>query len=384
MLVVTLGTHASASTWVFNVVRALFAAARRGAISFTGTTAAEILEQMPAGARDVIVKVHKMDQPLLRLLSLADAKVIVTDRDPRDSVVSQQERFAAPVRHTVCELSGALASIAMLDRGARHLFLHYEEGFASDRATIDRIADHCGIAIDASARDAIFAELQPDAIKNHLGGWLSRLNVLGASPEANPVTQWHPGHIGDRQIGKWQHRLDARAQSMVADFLLPLAQPDAWRHEPLTWPSEAFLFHDDRSPVESESLELDGSERVLVHGPYFNLPTGFWEIEPILQPAFETGPLSVKLDLYINKPGRGLMALKTMNFAGAFYEPVVLELEHVDHSEPIELRITSIGDGHRGRLLFGGARLRWLGEIGASPAARHRTLPGPSPLSQFR
>lgn len=92
MLVFTIGTVSSASTWTFNVVRCLLAADRPNVISIYIEHAADLLSNVPERVRDIVVKAHYADYPMLKLLELADARVVLTYRDPKDSIASQIER----------------------------------------------------------------------------------------------------------------------------------------------------------------------------------------------------------------------------------------------------------------------------------------------------
>ena len=60
MLVITLGTVASGSTWVFNAVRALLTETNPDAVSLSARDAVDLLRNVPLGCRDVVVKSHSL------------------------------------------------------------------------------------------------------------------------------------------------------------------------------------------------------------------------------------------------------------------------------------------------------------------------------------
>ena len=105
MLIITLGTQASASTWAFNVVRQLLAIHHPASISGYAEQGLELVRQLQAGAPHAVFKAHTLDLIMFNLVVATQAKVIVTSRDPRDVLVSPQERFGLELGVTARNLS---------------------------------------------------------------------------------------------------------------------------------------------------------------------------------------------------------------------------------------------------------------------------------------
>jgi hypothetical protein len=99
------------------------------------------------------------------------------------------------------------------------LVLRYEEGFTRDPAAVRRIAAFLGLAVPGARMDAISAAMMADRVAADIEG-LIQAGRFGATPDAavaDPVTQWHAGHIGDGRSDKWQALLsDAEAAALMA------------------------------------------------------------------------------------------------------------------------------------------------------------------------
>ena len=102
MLFIAFGTHRRGSTWIVNAIRLRAMHARLPlAVSLYSDGGSEILRNIPSGTQNVVVKVHRTDQILMTLASLVETKIVISMRDPRDSVVSLFERFSISTREAV-------------------------------------------------------------------------------------------------------------------------------------------------------------------------------------------------------------------------------------------------------------------------------------------
>jgi Sulfotransferase domain len=148
MLFIAFGTHGSGSTWIFNAIRLLAMHARLPlAVSLYSDGGIETLRNIPSGTQNVVVKAHRTDHILMTLASLVETKIIISMRDPRDSVVSLFERFSISTREAVAWLSASFASLASLPTTADRLVFHYEDRFTENVATISAIAKFVGLDV---------------------------------------------------------------------------------------------------------------------------------------------------------------------------------------------------------------------------------------------
>ena len=350
MLVITLGTQASGSTWVFNVVRALFACVGEYIFSSSADDGLDALDRMPIYPDHVILKSHSMDQRFLRIARLARAKLIVSTRDPLDSVVSQKERFGHSSKLAAVDLTRSFATIESLPSGLDRLNFRYEDSYTTKRRTIFEIAGFLGLRVTRDQSERIFRALEPGAVK-------AIVQALEADPaqRRDPGAYWHPNHVGDGRVGKWRDRLVAATQSMVSGCLTPLASPELWKHEAIRWSADLFSYGNEKDEPQIVELECEGDSRILVFGPYLHLPCGRWRATPLVEPtAGGCGP-RITADVYLPNSGRESLASRE-----ARAPDLSLRFDHHDHFQPVEVRLASVA-GSKGGIRFSGCELNWLG-----------------------
>ena len=269
------------------------------------------------------------------------------------------ERFSISTREAVAWLSASFASLASLPTTADRLVLHYEDQFTDNEATISAIAKFVGLNVSDDDTGAIFDALRGDMVRQYIESWLNASLPAKRPRDFDPATQWHPGHVGDGRIGKWEERLQLEVSQAVLDCLEALSNASAWRSKPMRWSSRFFYYHDERSPGDDELFECTGEERLLVWGPYFLLPAGRWRFTPLLRVDM---PVVIKIDIFVALPGRGLMQLQTVVLRpDASRLANALIYEHLDHSVPLEVRLSAVGDGRRGIVMFSGVDVAFLG-----------------------
>lgn len=361
MLTVTLGTQSSGSTWLFNVVRALLADA--GLAFFGGSTddGMGLLDLAPNIAAAAVIKSHSLDQRFIRLAQLAGARLIVTTRDPRDSVVSQRERFGATVRWTVADLSKSLATLAVLPAGLPQLRLDYQDRFTERIDTVLEVARFLSLPVTAERATALFEALRPEAVRARVGPNPPG-DAGGALACQDPIYMWHPNHVGDGRIGKWRDRLDAAEEATIADALEPLVRPDAWRREPIRWSPQLFQSELDGERRADLDLVCDGTGRCLVYGPFIYLPPGYWRVVSSVSSVNRLREVKIAADVYLAYRGEAPVVQASACLRAGAGAEFGMVFRHVDHFQPVEVRLYSV-DGSRGRVRFEGCELRWLGPI---------------------
>jgi Sulfotransferase domain len=361
MLIVTIGTVASASTWSFNVARSLLALSRSksrsNVVSLYAERATDLLSNVPDHASDIVIKAHWADYSMLRLLDLVDTRVILTYRDPKDSVASQLERTRMTFREAVGQLATTFATFAMIADNSHVLILRYEDHFTSNRDTLLLLAQHLGVTVSESTVDTLFRIFQSDNVREEIAKWKRDAK----SPDT--VTHWDANHVGDGLVGKSQKRLSEAQIRAVSGAFPSYFIDDKWKRLPIYWSSVLFRFADKREPTETETLSFSGREAVLVYGPYLCLPTGRWRILPDIKPTSMADPVTLRLDIHINLPNRGVLKHRTVTLPTTHAEEMVLEFDNTSHSEQIEIRIWSVNDGRCASATFSGVTLNWLGPL---------------------
>jgi hypothetical protein len=216
------GLYSSGSTWLFNVVAELYRAAWRGTDRTVGQFFANQAADLPdmASLPDaLVIKTHAPDKPLRLVAAVGAAPVLITVREPRDAIVSLTTRFKVDFSSQVRGFLIGTERIAELAATFDALVLRFEDRFYDDPATVARVAAFLGLDVAADDIARIAARFEAEAVRRHIAA-LERQGVFG--PEVNPLafepgTQWHPGHVGDRAIGKFARMLSPEQQAFVLD-----------------------------------------------------------------------------------------------------------------------------------------------------------------------
>jgi hypothetical protein len=221
-IVLCAGLKSSGSTWLYNAVVQLVRASGRtaGARRRVRPFYAEDLAAFPSGLRPsdcLIVKTH-VPSPALRFLArFTGGPVFISIREPRDAIASLMQRFNHDFDVCLEEVSAGAAAILELANSGRHLLLRYEDRFTESRRALARIAAHLGTSADQKMRDQIHANLDPTNVARKIEA-LRRKGIFGHKPDPNtfdPLTHWHPGHVGDGRIGKYGDFLSSNQQRKI-------------------------------------------------------------------------------------------------------------------------------------------------------------------------
>jgi hypothetical protein len=217
------GLLSSGSTWVFNVVAGLLGADGRAVMPFF----AGELQDFPEGAENadfVLIKCHAPGPGLRVYRRMTKAATIVSVRDPRDAVASLIQRFGMPFEAACRRVAAsAEAAVALLGTGDP-LMLRYEDGFCDQADTVGRIAAYLGLSPPNEILRAIYNDLRRDSVAEKIAalGEAGRFGQGAAWDVFDPVTHWHPGHVGDAATGKFSRVLSpdeqAEALAATADF----------------------------------------------------------------------------------------------------------------------------------------------------------------------
>ena len=224
-LILTVGLHASASTWVFNVVRELMVAAagpERVAPGFA-TTAEDIAGAEVAPDMFRVVKTHGWPD-LPAFARQRGAAVFVSVRDPRDAVLSLMQRFGDSLPVSASGI-GQDCRCAHACADAPYPVLRYEDRFFADRASIPGIAAQLGLALPPERMDRIFRAWSTDAVQAMSEGVTAlppeRRRALGPNGaiDAETLVTWR--HIGDARTGKWREAFDSDVAGALTRHFFP-------------------------------------------------------------------------------------------------------------------------------------------------------------------
>ena len=223
-IVLVCGMFSSASTWAFNAAVDLLRLTTPCHVAFAANLDGETRLPIPPAGTVLVLKTHGWGDPAAFLDRHPDTHCLVTIRDPRDAVVSLMQRFDYGFDHALAYAAQGAAGIVGAARQPGSLLLRYEGGFMDQATTIDLIAGHLSLRPSAAEMEVLFRRLRPDAVQAAIAE-AERQNRfpkgLPAGETADPSTQWHPGHVGDRLIGKYAKLLDRTRQAAVVARMAP-------------------------------------------------------------------------------------------------------------------------------------------------------------------
>jgi hypothetical protein len=215
------GLPRSASTWAFNIAAAL------ARLSGPRTHVTMVYSDGNGSSEDrmllqegiVLVKTHMPSPVLSSAAAWSGASVLLTIRDPRDSVASLMGQFGFGFAEAVRAASASASALLQLARSCTPLLLKYEDGFTSGSDGIDAIASFLGFEITEDIRTELAGEFSREAVSKLVGETKFKEMPDGGLPlpEVNPESQWHPNHVGDGSIRKFRGVL-TREQIAVVEY----------------------------------------------------------------------------------------------------------------------------------------------------------------------
>lgn len=220
-VVATIGMHASASTWVFNVVREVLIATM-GKIQVVSLYADQ-REQLPdVVGRCLVIKSHHGSAGLDSWLSETGARIFLSVRDPRDACVSMCQRFQSPLAHCAQWIGNDCNRLLRLAPQGYPL-LRYEDRFFDDKDMVKRIAVSLALQLPPEMIDTIFDRYRTQAVRTFAESLEQlppeRLTTVVRFP-MDRVTQILGPHIGDTLSGKWRD-LPAHVQDELTRVFRP-------------------------------------------------------------------------------------------------------------------------------------------------------------------
>jgi hypothetical protein len=223
-----LGMYGSASTWTFNVVRKLAAAASPER-PVTATFVSHTLDELGAPAAadtTLVVKTHAAT--CAAALAERARRIIVTVRDPRDAIASLMAHNKAPFELALRVTEAGLRMCGAYAADPRALLLRFEDRFFEAPHTITRLAATLPHALSPGELQRIHAETRREAIDAFIAG-LETLpgvasgfdSMTGQIDTYDPRTGWHKHHAGRKgESGRWRRELTPHQTARIEDRML--------------------------------------------------------------------------------------------------------------------------------------------------------------------
>ena len=202
------------------------------------------------------------------------------------------------------------------------LVLTAEQARADPVAAVAAIAAHFGFAVELERVAAIAAEL-------------ASLGVSGsAGPEGNPAAEL-PAAVAKM--------LDGALSAYHRHFLGGVFGEIVWTRD---------LFLDGSSGQSpTEPIDATGGARILIYGPYIQLPPGQWMARIVVGVSPETVGSTFLVDAFadIRQLGHATIAPER---GGVYSADIAFSLEEAS-LKGVEVRVMTIGERARGRLALG-------------------------------
>ena len=187
------------------------------------------------------------------------------------------------------------------------------------------------------------------AIAGHFGFAVAPRNLAAI---AASVADLDPGPT---QEPAWTPGLSEHEQAIVSGALQPYVSYFAGNElEPIVWESDLFFANEDRAdgPLRPAvgPIDVTGRARILVFGPYINLPRGPWSATIVTAFSAETAGNS-----FVFEVAAGIqLGYERVQPAGEQVVEINLQFTIDDSiSQPIEIRLISERAAFDGRLVLG-------------------------------
>jgi hypothetical protein len=213
-----LGMYASASTWLFNVVREM--AAPHGEVETHFWAGPADLSGPAQAGRLTVIKSHEISDPAtVEWLSKHAEKIIVSIRDPRDAVTSLMMYHGYPFERALDHVDASARLCVRFAAERQALVLHYESAFFEKPETLGKLASFLEFESAADTNDMIFNRLRRAEVEKHIANMPRLPGILQdrvSGDMLDPRTHWHTHHAGrSGEIGRWRHRLTAAQAKRV-------------------------------------------------------------------------------------------------------------------------------------------------------------------------
>lgn len=269
MLIFCPGIQRSGSTWAFNVVRALTAITGESWSSVFASDSIDLANKVQDWNQNLIIKMHRVDAPTARIISLTSSPCIMTWRDPRDALVSASNAIASDLPSTFQAIAADCASfVSLLDANPPHLLLIYENDFTATEATIKDIASALKIPASTDEIRSIFNSLTRENILRSIAEWSDDQIDQGTFiTQVDLATHWHKDHIGDGKVGKWSEQLPS-------DWMRFADAAFRGIHEYVCGKTPQLVMRCPPELLEPKNTEAGE----LIRASLFALPSGNWEM----------------------------------------------------------------------------------------------------------
>jgi hypothetical protein len=232
MFVFCNGMPRSASTWSFNVTKALLQGCFPGDPIQAGPSEAPVrfLRSVNPQARHIVIKCHSLTPLARTLVRTGAARVVFTTRDLADAVASAMAAFGESFDQVVdVVMMPTLALLAFHRETGNAAIVHYEEVVSRPRCAIRRIGDYLAYGkVTAQMVEEIAARTSFERMREKVEE-INAITEPGRLVDTgtnlyDPETMLFRRHMGDGCSGKGRAMLNtgqlSRIEALVRDYAL--------------------------------------------------------------------------------------------------------------------------------------------------------------------
>jgi hypothetical protein len=270
----------------------------------------------------IVIGARQPDHELLANLMRSNLRILVVLDDPRVAVADMLAETGAEPRMVVRAVANSCPLVMQYTALAGALTLNGGQAAANPVDAVLAIARHFGIAIDGELAAAIAADV-----------------AIPMQADSSGTSKMALSHLppGSRKI--------------VDGAVLPY---QGWftdgRLDQITWTRDLFHLASDPSRAPTEPLDVSGGTRILIYGPYMQLPAGTWTAQVVL--GFSPG--AAAHTFLVDAFADGQLAATTFQPGrpGIYTAELTFSLG-TNVGKGVEVRVT-VMDGHaQGQLAFG-------------------------------
>lgn len=315
------------SEWCETVLRALITTCGYNPELLVADSLEKLGQQLLA--RDNLSAVVVTRQPsrsLCRELLAKERAPVVVLEEPGFAVGSLVEDYDVGYTEAVRRVANALTALKPLV-AAESVLVLYRGDYPSPEPIVRIMADHFGLRIEDAAIDKI--------VREH------PFRPAAAIP-AEPFTREPSSRFGELTPPPCDQALLPLWQSLRGD---PLGE--------IVWSPHLFFRSGAENGDAAEEIDLTGSGRGLIHGPYIRLPAGSWSCRMLFACNAEASGAHMLADIF------GGAVLNSARFelqeSGIF--EIEFAFENADSDTPIEMRLFTAAAVFDGTFVLGHVRL---------------------------
>ncbi len=214
-VVLCLGLKSSGSTWLYNVAIRILKEAHpgKGAVRAFFADNSAMIPKGAEKAQVLVIKSHEPSTAILFFTRFARGQVLVTVREPRDSVASLMLRFGHSFESALKDVREGGKHVMALARSGGGWCCVTKDGFPDKERTVDEVAAFLGVKISRACATASSARSPREAVQKKIKTLHSGVTDPNAFDPTTPVASRPCRRRAHRQVQIGAQRRTAKTDS---------------------------------------------------------------------------------------------------------------------------------------------------------------------------